>query len=171
MMGVQPFVDVGLWTQSWASGDWDALQSATAYAEMDNAVGLALALTAVAVGPPTAGRRSVPPTAGCAAQPGQGDRSRNCKRRAASPTSGGICRARSRAASSATSGRSCWATRRNFGNCRSKNGSDTISSAQDSSSTTTAPRFGNWSKGDPASRAAWRAQRDLQTWLRGKKNV
>jgi hypothetical protein len=46
LFGIQPYLDIGFWSESWVTDDWTALRSATQDAAMRNAVGLALALTA-----------------------------------------------------------------------------------------------------------------------------
>ena len=46
LFGMQPYLDIGFWSAAWTPDDWGALHAATQGAAMENAVGLALALTA-----------------------------------------------------------------------------------------------------------------------------
>ena len=168
MMGVQPFVDVGLWTQSWASGDWDALQSATAYAEMDNAVGLALALTGWLWDRPQPGGNRFP-------QPPDALLSRAKATAAGTASAGRLPHVWRDMPSSEQGGIFCYIRTILLGDPAQLR---ELSFKERLRYHIQRPGqlFHNhgtslWqlAKGDPASRAAWRAQRDLQTWLRGKK--
>ncbi|MGC9371657.1 MAG: nucleotidyltransferase family protein, partial [Paracoccaceae bacterium] len=46
LMGLQPYLDIGFWSQGWGSAEWEALRTKTEDTAMENAVGLALALMA-----------------------------------------------------------------------------------------------------------------------------
>jgi len=46
LFGLQPYMDIGFWSQGWNADDWRVLHAATLDAAMGNAVALALALTA-----------------------------------------------------------------------------------------------------------------------------
>ena len=45
LFGLQPYMDIGFWSEAWTPDDWRALHTATLDAAMENAVALALALT------------------------------------------------------------------------------------------------------------------------------
>jgi hypothetical protein len=46
LFGMQPYLDIGFWSAAWSSDAWDAFTTAARTAAMENAVALALALTA-----------------------------------------------------------------------------------------------------------------------------